>query len=325
MSIASRTLEQPIWVAAGSIAELLPVQDCADVLKHALLSGLDPSIDPPRVNLDTRAGQLLLMPSELGEHVGVKVVGLAPGNSERGLALVQGVYVLVDASTLATIALLDGPGVTSLRTPAVSVLAARYLAPSDARTLVVFGAGTQARQHIFALSATLPLREVIVVGRDYERTAALVADVRANGIDASMGGVDAAARADIIVCATTSVVPLFDGTTVDPRCLVIAVGAYEANAREIDSALMGAAQVVVEDRQVALREAGDVVLAIVDGALAADTLVGLADVVRGQITVDRNRPRVFKSVGMSWQDLVTASEVYRRCLVADRLPNAAHR
>jgi ornithine cyclodeaminase len=59
-----------------------------------------------------------------------------------------------------------------------------------------------------------------------------------------------------------------------------------------------------------MREAGDVVLALGRG-LSHESLVSLADLVRGA-DVDPRRPRVFKSVGMSWQDLVIASEVVAR-------------
>jgi ornithine cyclodeaminase len=92
----------------------------------------------------------------------------------------------------------------------------------------------------------------------------------------------------------------------------VAVGTHEAHRREVDSTLLGRASVVVEDVSTALREAGDVVLAIAEGAIAADRLVTIADVVTGRSVVDPARPSVYKSVGMAWQDLVVAGEVQRR-------------
>ncbi|MET0887188.1 MAG: ornithine cyclodeaminase family protein, partial [Mycetocola sp.] len=82
-------------------------------------------------------------------------------------------------------------------------------------------------------------------------------------------------------------------------------------ARELDSALMTRAQVVVEDVAVAVREAGDVVIPRAEGALSAESLVPLRDLATGQASVDHSRPRVFKSSGMSWEDLVIAEEVLR--------------
>jgi ornithine cyclodeaminase/alanine dehydrogenase-like protein (mu-crystallin family) len=75
--------------------------------------------------------------------------------------------------------------------------------------------------------------------------------------------------------------------------------------------LLGRASVVVEDVMTALREAGDVILAISAGAITATQLLTIVQVVTNKVTVDFQRPRVYKSVGMAWQDLVVATEVHR--------------
>ena len=69
---------------------------------------------------------------------------------------------------------------------------------------------------------------------------------------------------------------------------------------------------VVEDVATALREAGDVVLAIADGTLTPAELLPMRDLLTGAVTVPADRPLVFKSVGMSWQDLVVAAAVVGR-------------
>jgi ornithine cyclodeaminase len=94
--------------------------------------------------------------------------------------------------------------------------------------------------------------------------------------------------------------------------VVAAVGSHEPDARELDASLLGRAAVVVEDVATAMREAGDVVLAIAEGALSAADLVPMRDVVIGAVTVPADRPLVFKGVGMSWQDLVVAEAVAHR-------------
>jgi ornithine cyclodeaminase len=127
------------------------------------------------------------------------------------------------------------------------------------------------------------------------------------------------ADADLVVCATTARTPLFDGSLVRDTACVVAVGSHEPDARELDAGLLGRGTVVVEDRATALREAGDVVLAIAEGRLDDGALVGLAEVVAGaEGPSSAARPRIFKSVGMSWQDLVVAGEVHRRWQGAQR-------
>jgi ornithine cyclodeaminase/alanine dehydrogenase-like protein (mu-crystallin family) len=53
---------------------------------------------------------------------------------------------------------------------------------------------------------------------------------------------------------------------------------------------------------------------VADGSLLPGSIAGLAGIVRAAVTVDPIRPKVFKSVGMSWQDLITATEIHRRAI-----------
>ena len=300
------------WFDAERVVALLPMSAAIDALEAALVAGLDPAAGPPRVIVDTEHGQLLMMPAESVGRVGVKLVTVAPGNADRGLPRIQGVYVLMDGRTLTPVALLDGIAVTSLRTPAMSAVAVRHLAVAGAAVLVVFGAGPQAWGHVEAVRAVRPVTEVVVVGRDTGRTAAFVDRVAAAGVRAAAGGPESVAQADVVVCATTSGVPLFDGALVPEHACVVAVGSHEPARRELDAALMGRATVVVEDVATALREAGDVVMAVDEGVLDRSALVPVADLVTGRVGVDTGRPSVFKSVGMAWQDLVAATEIRRR-------------
>ncbi|NUS51025.1 MAG: ornithine cyclodeaminase family protein, partial [Nocardioidaceae bacterium] len=122
---------------------------------------------------------------------------------------------------------------------------------------------------------------------------------------------EALRRADVVVCATSARSPVFDSALLGDGVVVVAVGSHEPDARELDGALLGRSTVVVEDVGAALREAGDVVLAVGEGALTADDLLPMRDVVTGTAEVPADRPLVFKNVGMSWEDLVVAGAVLR--------------
>jgi ornithine cyclodeaminase len=299
------------WFDAETVVALLPVRDAADAIERALLSGFDPASDPARRVVGTRRGHLLLMPSEVNDAVGVKVASVAPENPANGQPRIQAVYVLMDGDSLSPVAVLDGTSLTALRTPAVSAVAARHLAAPDAARLVVFGSGPQAEGHITALRLTRPLQDVVLVARDQEKAQGLADRVAASGLPARVGTARDVASADIVVCATTSGTPVLSGHVVRDDACVIAVGSHEPDRRELDEQLMSRATVVVEDRGTAMREAGDIVLALGRG-LSYESLVELSDLVQGRAAVDVGRPRVFKSVGMSWQDLVVAAEVVRR-------------
>ena len=270
------------WLAAAA----LDVRDAVAALEAALRDGLDPEAEVPRTVLDAGPGQLLVMPSAAGGTVATKLVTVGPAGA--GQARIQGVCVLFDPDTLAPVALVDGPALTNLRTPAVSALAAARLAAPGARRLLVYGRGPQGRAHAGALRAVRPsLDHVDVVGREGAPD-------------------DVVAAADVIVCATTAREPLFDGALVADGACVVAVGSHEPDAREVDAALVRRGTVVVESRTSALREAGDVVQA----GLGADDLLTLADLVAGA-RVDPGRPRLFKSTGMAWEDAVVAGALLR--------------
>jgi ornithine cyclodeaminase len=128
-------------------------------------------------------------------------------------------------------------------------------------------------------------------------------------VAAEAGTAGDVATADVVVCATSAAEPLFDGRLVRDGACVVAVGSHEPGRRELDAELVGRSLVVVEDPAAALREAGDVVQAVAEGRLSPAALVGLAALVRGEVTRCTDRPNVFKSVGMSWEDLAVAAGV----------------
>ncbi|WP_448638241.1 ornithine cyclodeaminase family protein [Geodermatophilus sp. URMC 63] len=291
-----RFLDADAVTALGPAAAVRAISD-------ALRAGLDPAGDPPRTAVGLSRGQFLLMPSETPAAAGVKVATVAPGNPARGLPRIQAAYLLFDRDTLALRAVLDGTALTTLRTPAVSVAAVLPVLADRPLRVAVVGAGPQAVGHVAALGAVRPLAAATHLVRDPSRTP--LAAVRLGSADAD----EALQAADVVVCATSARTPLFDSALLGDDAVVIAVGSHEPDARELDAALLGRATVVVEDVATALREAGDVVLAIADGALAAEDLLPVRDVVSGAAVPGAGRPLVFKSVGMSWQDLVVAEAV----------------
>ncbi len=287
------------FLDADAVAALGPAR-ASQAIVDALRGGLDPSADPARVSVPLSHGQFLLMPSEARAAVGVKVVTIAPGNADRGLPRIQAAYLLFDQDTLALRAVLDGTALTTLRTPAVSVAAVLGQLPDRAVRVAVIGAGPQATAHVAALAAVRELADVAYLVRDPSRTPLDAVALGSGSADDALGS------ADVVVCATSARSPVLHSAQVRDQAIVVAVGSHEPDARELDAALLGRSTVVVEDVATALREAGDVVLAISEGALTSSDLLTMRDVVTGRTTAPRDRPLVFKSVGMSWQDLVVA-------------------
>ncbi|WP_392900228.1 ornithine cyclodeaminase family protein [Streptomyces sp. LN699] len=294
---------------------LLTPAAAADALADALRAGLDPETCPHRTALPVPGGELLLMPAAFGGYAGVKIAGVSPGNPARDLPRITGSYLLLDGPTLCPLALFDGAALTALRTPAVSALALRYLAPGDRPArMVLFGSGPQAYGHLEAVLVEREVADVVVVARDPAGAARLAAHARALGAAARTGTASAVAEADLIVCCTTARAPLFDGRLVAPGATVVAVGSHEPDARETDSALVRRAVVYVEARAAALREAGDLLVPEAEGLLGPGHVAGtLADLVAGRVPPPgrADSPRLFKSVGMAWEDLAVAAALFR--------------
>ena len=299
------------FIGADELRALVPMADAVEALEAAFLR-----VDieaPQRARHETSSGDLLVMPAWNPDALGIKLVTVNPSNAERDLPSIHGTYTLFDGQTMAPVASIDAEELTRIRTAAVSALATKYLAVPDARRLVVFGAGTQAHGHIEAMCSIRPIEQVRIVPRSPQKAKALAREiVRSLGVGVSVGDASGVPNADIICTCTTSSTPLFDGEGLKPHAHVNAVGSYRPDARELDDATMRrAAQVVVELKDIALKEAGDIVQAVAAQALDPTRLTELADVLRGPIA-HAGVITVFKSVGLALEDLAIAQLAYAR-------------
>jgi ornithine cyclodeaminase len=295
-------------VGADELRRGLSMRAAIDALETAFGAEDPAAAGPPRSSVQTPAGSLLLMPASGDRGVGVKLVTISEGNPAIGAPLIQASYVLFDPATQTPEAVLDGTELTAIRTAAVSGLATRHLANPEARRLVLFGAGTQATSHLEAMAAVRPVEEVVVVSRTAERAAQLVERAASRELRAWIGGPEAVEDADLVCTCTTSSIPVFDGALLADGAHVNAVGAYLPEARELDTETIARGKLVVETREVAMAEAGDVLVPIAEGAIGPEHIVAdLAAVVRGrEVRSSRDDLTVFVSVGMAFEDLVVA-------------------
>ena len=262
------------------------------------------------------AATLLAMPAwRKGRRLGVKLVTVFPGNADRGKRSVAALYVLFDATDGTPIAMLDGEELTARRTAGASAYAAGKLARRDARHLVMVGAGRMAPSLIDAHCHQRKIERVSVWSRSFEHAKATAAacdraDVPVRPISDLASAV---AEADIVSCATLSTKPLVRGGWLRRGTHLDLVGAFTRHMRESDDRAMQTADlIVVDDRNAALAEGGDVVQAIASSAISPERIAAdLRDLARG---VHPGRTRedeitVFKSVGFALEDLAAAEAV----------------
>ncbi|WP_415717040.1 ornithine cyclodeaminase family protein [Roseibium sp.] len=299
--------------------DALPFPDLIDALDEMFRTGCTM---PKRHHHDMEVpgepdATMLLMPAWLpGQFVGVKVVNVMPGNSDRNLPAVAAQYLLSDGKTGEMLALVDGGELTARRTAAASALAARYLAREDARHLLVLGSGRVAENLVSAHRAVRPIDQVTVWGRSRQSAEKLASKLPQDTLNVEIAeDLDSAlAVADIVSAATLSSTPLVKGDLLKPGAHVDLVGAFKPTMRESDDALARRAEVFVDTREGCLSEGGDIVQPLQSGVITPDDVrADLFDLARDVHSGRSSEEAVtmFKSVGAALEDLAGAMLAYR--------------
>ncbi len=281
---------------------------------------------PQRLAVDLPAKSLaLLMPSLLQTHqqhmFGLKVVTIVPQNLLRNMPRIFASILLLDATTGQTIAIMEGGWLTAMRTGAVSGLATEMLARKNAGVLALFGAGAQAPTQVLAIHTVRPLREVRVVNRndthyhDLVKSLQLLLGPTCPPIRRALSSKDALTGASLVACATVSTTPLFSWNEIAPGTHINAIGAFTPEMCEVDPVTLAHARIVVDQREAALAEAGDLLQPLAAGLIGGPaTWQELGELVIGKYPGRQTAEEVtfFKSVGIAVQDVAVASYVYQK-------------
>ncbi|WP_372387346.1 ornithine cyclodeaminase family protein [Xanthomonas axonopodis] len=225
----------------------------------------------------------------------------------------QFVILLFSADDGRPLATLDAAAITRLRTAATTVLAAKALASQGPQTLAVFGAGQQGSEHIRQLCAAFDIERVLLVDPYASSTKALELTQECGRPVELTDAERAVKNSQMIVAASRSTTPLFSGTLIRPGAFVAAIGSSLPHTRELDDeALRRASRVVVDWRQQAMQEAGDLVLADPE-CLPESKVVELSAVLtQPPLTHSPTDITIYKSVGIGLQDIAIAGLVYAR-------------
>lgn len=294
-----------------------------------LLTGLQAAISSGEVVLPLRssvplpfepadANALLVMPGALAEPAvfGAKLLSIYPANgqSDPPAPVIQGQVLLFDGSTGAPLALVDASSLTAIRTAAASGAATRALARADASKLALLGYGVQAASHLEAMRAVRPIRDVRVWGPSPDKAAAF-AERHSDAhllVQAVPSAAAAITEADIICAITASDKPIIEGRLLSEGCHLNLVGAHTATTREADGETLSRARVFTEITEFALAEAGDLLLAVQEGALTLEAVAGeIGSVFAGDLAGRQHDAQItlYKNLGNVAQDLVAAYHV----------------
>jgi ornithine cyclodeaminase len=299
------------------VRAVLPMPDLIVAMERALADFSSGHVTQPvRTVLEVGADPAYfgVMPAALDRTgvLGAKLVTVYERNHWRGLPSHLASIVLLDHESGALAALLDGRYITEARTAAVSAVSVKHLAREDARVLAIVGSGVQARSHLEAIRHVRALDDVRVWSPSETHREAYAAEMReATGLPVRAAATvsDAVRGADIVALTTSSRTPVVDAGDVAPGAHVVGVGACRPDQREMPTALVARARVFVDSRAGALRESGDLLIPIGEGAFTESHIAGeLGELVSGR-AAGRERDAdvtIFKSLGMAVEDLVAA-------------------
>jgi alanine dehydrogenase len=225
---------------------------------------------------------------------------------------------LFDADSGEPLALLDGASLNPLKTGAAGAVGVDTLARSDATDVAVIGSGPQTRGQLRAVATVRDLETVWVYSPTKSNREAFAGEMDRR-LDASVAAVSSSAAAvegaDVVVTATDSPEPVFDGTLLDAGTHVTAMGQYHPEKRELDDTTVAASTYVIDLRGRLTTDAGAYMHAVDSGAIEQDHChAELGDVVAGEATgrTDDEEITVFDSGGTGIETTAAAAMLYER-------------
>jgi len=299
-------------LSADDVRRALPMRDCIELMRGAFSQlSRGKAVVPHRITVDTQRGTTLVMPAYLPDNgeLAVKIVSVYNDNGLHDLPAINGLVVVLDDQTGLPTVIMDGGALTAIRTGAAGGLAADLFAREDAAVVALFGAGVQARTQLEAAMAVRHIEQVFLRSRTRAAAEKFATEIStwpdAPVVEIADDPRDAVRKADLVIAATTSATPIFDGRDLQPGAHVTAIGSFKPDVQEIDKETVRRSRLFVDSRTDAFSEAGDLILA---GVKHADEL---GEVINGDVA-GRLGPEditFFKSVGVAVQDAVSAGAV----------------
>jgi ornithine cyclodeaminase/alanine dehydrogenase-like protein (mu-crystallin family) len=307
------------------VSQLISMKEVIELMRTVFASiGKKEVVLPDRtiIEMAGRTNTVLFMPGYIPamKSIGIKIVTVFPGNVTKGIPAIHAQVLLNDPETGEVMCIMEGGWITAVRTAAVSALATDYLAVKNASSLGIFGAGVQAKSQIEAIFEVRPIQTVRIYDTVLERARELartMEDLRKESCRflAVSDPSEAVVQSQIIITATTSATPVFDGSLLQPGTHINAIGSFKPHIREVDDETVRRASLFVDSRSLALTEAGDLIIPLQNGLIAEDTIrAELGELILGEKKGRQTDDAItlFKSVGMAVQDMAVAKTIYRK-------------
>lgn len=299
-------------LTGDDVRAALPMPKAIDIMKSAFgqLSAGKATV-PLRTRISSGKGVTLLMSAYLhsSQDLGIKIVSIYKDNPSLGLPTTTASVIVLDPQTGIPRALIEGDTLTAIRTGATGGLAAELLARRNATKIALFGAGVQGRAQLQGVMAVASITEVNLFDLSLSAAQKLADEIttwkNAPTVNLGSNPRQAIQDADIIITATTSSTPLFNGNDLKPGTHITGVGSFTPEMQEVDEVTVRRARVVVDSREACLSEAGDIIIprATIDAELG--------EIINGLKPGRQSDEEItfFKTVGVAVEDAAAASAV----------------
>ena len=312
----------------ANVAELLNMADALEYVEEAYKQlTLGNAFVPQRIAItDPAPGLTLVMPGIIGGEMSAlatKIVSVYKKNPEKyNMPTVLAKIMIQNINTGDIIGIMDGSLITAMRTGAATGVSVKYLARKDSTAMSIYSAGVQARKQVSGVYYGLNQKLENVKVFDYKKDTAesFKKEIEKElGIEVEIAdsGDDLLSNTDILVAATTSTTPLFAGDKVPEGVHISSIGAHSPDARELDTNTIKRASLLVAGlKEACLAEAGDYIIPINEGIISKDDIISIGNIITGNVSgrTSDSEITVFKSVGISAQDVAVGKLVYDRAL-----------
>lgn len=311
-----------------NVTQLLTMPDALEYVEEAYKQlTLGNALVPQRIAItDPAPGLTLIMPGIIGgkmNALATKIVSVYKQNPEKyKMPTVLAKVMVQDINTGDIVGIMDGSLITAMRTGAATGVSVKFLARKESNVMGIYSAGVQARKQVSAVYWGLngKLEKCLVFDPVSSTADEFKKELEAElGIEVAIvgSGDEILSGTDIIVAATTSTTPLFSGNDVPEGVHISSIGAHAPDARELDSKTIERASVLTAGlKEACLAEAGDYIMPINEGIIKEDDIISIGEIILGRKTgrTSDQDITVFKSVGISAQDVAVAKLVYDRAL-----------
>lgn len=325
-SMMSSTSDTTEMAEEGHVPAGTRIITGADVRKHAdmeaIIDGLETAFRdyqngaammPPKsyVELPGVNGDFRSMPAQVDESAGIKWVNVHPDNPDRfGLPTVMGLVVYSDPESAYPLAVIDGTELTRYRTGAAAGVATRHLAPPDADSLGLLGAGVQARTQLAAIATQIDLSKVVVSDLDESAVEDFIEDESDRDCEIVGGTPEELGECDVISTTTPARDPIIKAEWVRAGTHINAMGADAAGKQELDHELLTQAKVVVDDWE-QCSHSGEINVSVTAGMFTQDDVAAtVGEIVTEDHSALRTQTTIFDSTGLAIQDIATAKQLY---------------